>query len=33
MLDREIIGIGCGPVAFERSPYLAIFHLSLHRPG
>src|SRR4051812_44351344 len=38
MLDREIIRIRWGPVAFERSAYLAIFHLvlpsrfsSLHR--
>src|SRR5436190_16640481 len=29
MLDCEVIRIGCGPVAFERSPYLAIFHLDL----
>src|SRR5204863_9382835 len=29
MLDCEIIRIGCGPVTFERSPYLAIFHLDL----
>jgi len=31
MLYREIIRIGCGPVAFERGPYLAIFHLDLPR--
>jgi hypothetical protein len=31
MLDHEIIRIGCGPVSFERSPYLAIFHLDLPR--
>ena len=32
MLDREIIRVGCGPVAFERSPYLVIFHLDLPPP-
>jgi len=27
VLDQEIIRIGCGPMSFERSPYLAIFHI------
>jgi len=27
MLDGKIIRIGCGPMAFERSSYLATFHL------
>ena len=29
MLDDEIIGIGCRPVAIERGPYLTISHLDL----
>src|SRR5689334_6603445 len=31
MFDDEIIRIRCRPVAFERSPYLATFHIDLPR--